>query len=70
MTTFNRAQTALFLASGDFWLAVSNTGNIDTVLGSLIDTANDEKPEDLYGTMPDNTVVCIGDSPRRPRRPA
>ena len=67
-TTFNKAETALFLSTGDFWLATSNSGDLDTKLGQLIEAAEDEVPANLYGTMPDDTVVAIGSSPRRPRK--
>lgn len=69
MVTFTKSQTALFLSDGDFWWAVSNTGNLDEVLGDLITTADNTEPDNLYGTMPDDSVVNIGTSPRRPRKP-
>lgn len=68
-TTFNKNETALFLANGDFWLAADNGDNLDGLLAELIDNADHETPENLYGTMPDDTVVNIGSSPRRPRKP-
>lgn len=70
MTTFNKQETGLFLANGDFWEAVSadkTQAELDTQLGGLITTADAEDPAKLFGTMPDDTVVCIGTSPRRPR---
>ncbi len=71
MTTFTQQETALFLSNGDFWLAVSNgaTEELDGILAGLIEIADHTSPENLYGTMPDETVVCIGTSPRRPRKP-
>ena len=68
-TTFNKNETALLLADGDFWLAINNGDDLDGNLGELIDIADGETPENLYGTMPDDTVVNIGSSPRRPRKP-
>lgn len=69
-TIFNIQQTALFLASGDFWLATDNGDNLDQKLSELIDIADHETPENLFGTMPDESQPNIGTSPRRPRRPA
>ena len=73
MTTFNKQETALFLADGDFWCAIDgieSSDALDTQLGNLIDAAHLETdPTKLMGTMPDDTIVCIGGSPRRPHRP-
>jgi hypothetical protein len=71
MTTFDKQETALYLADGDFWNSVSadqTTDQLDTQLGNLYDAADLElDPTKLMGTMPDDTIVCIGTSPRRPR---
>lgn len=73
MTTFNKQETALYLSTGDFWEAVNGIESadaLDTQLGNLHDAADLEiDPTKLNGTMPDDTIVCIGTSPRRPRRP-
>lgn len=68
-TTFNKQETALFLASGDFWLATDNGDDLDGTLADLIYTADHETPENLFGTTPEDEVVNIGSSPRRPRKP-
>lgn len=70
MTTFNKQETALFLADGDFWYAVSankSKAELSNQLDHLYETANDVGEDNLYGTFPDDTVVCIGTSPRRPK---
>ena len=73
MVLFDKNETALFLAEGDFWLAVANaqmTDDLDGKLADLIDRADElDDPNDLFGTMPDDTQPCIGTSPRRPRKP-
>lgn len=71
IVTFDKNDTALFLEEGDFWLAADNpVDDIDTRLEELIHIANGTVPENLFGTMPDESQPNIGTSPRRPRRPA
>lgn len=71
MTTFDKQETALYLADGDFWNAVVGVVSYDAMdsqLASLHYAADTElDPTKLMGTMPDDTIVCIGTSPRRPR---
>jgi hypothetical protein len=69
MTTFNKQETALFQLDGDFWLATDNGSDLDGKLADLIDIADHETPENLFGTTPEGEVVNIGSSPRRPRKP-
>lgn len=71
MTTFNIQETALFLASGSFWHAFPDTISKDDLsdqLDSLYEIADAiSDPTKLQGTLPDNTIVAIGGSPRRPK---
>ncbi len=70
MTTFNIQETALYLASGSFWDAFPDTitkADLIDQLDALYDTADKTDPTLLYGTLPDNSIVAIGGSPRRPK---
>lgn len=74
-TTFNKQQTALFLADGATGYAPGEQHHISEIdmlpqdefiriLSDLNDQA--DSAETLYGTWPDNTVIQIGTAPRRP----
>lgn len=77
-TTFNKQQTALFLADNATGYAPGQqdeialidsltTDEIRTQLTDLNDQA--DNAETLFGTWPDNTVIEIGTAPRRPIPP-
>lgn len=70
MTTFNIQETALFLASGSIWDAMDDTmtkGDLSAQIDELYARADETDPTLLYGTLPDNSIVAIGGSPRRPK---
>jgi hypothetical protein len=77
-TTFDKQQTALFLADGHPGYAPGQQNDIAEIdllpqdefiriLSDLNVEANNA--ETVYGTMPDATIVEIGDAPRRPIPP-
>jgi hypothetical protein len=71
MTTFNIQETALFLANGDFWAALPESvskSDLSNQLDALYEIADGiSDPTKLQGTLPDNTIIAIGGSPRRPK---
>lgn len=71
MTTFNIQETALYLANGSFWDAFPESiskSDLSDQLDSLYEIADAiEDPTKLQGTLPDNTIIAIGGSPRRPK---